>query len=49
MKPYIKPTFEYVALKLDERLAKCCDNGNGNSANGQTPGAVLQCPGSASG
>lgn len=32
MKPYIKPTFEFVELRPEERLANCSNgNGHGNS------------------
>lgn len=35
MKEYIKPSFEFVELRIEERLARCCNdpmppNSNGN-------------------
>jgi len=56
MKKYVKPSFEFVELRVEERLANCYynnkhienftsdNNGHGENIPGGHPGCVYHCP-----
>jgi len=50
MKEYVKPTLDAVELRLEERVARCCDQpkpkvSHGKPNCGDHPGLVFHCPG----